>query len=483
MNFIGPWRGTGRGIVLALVVGAVASCAAGSVRQARVEGLGAYPEARGIVVDDGGSGLEASAVAAARRALDGNFEARPAVGTPSFRLHLSVATAVTPAAPPDHAARVLSTVRSFAGLAGTGESGSRAGRLELVGALFAPDGREVGLARWEHEGAAEAVAAQAGDDTARAFASLVASGRRDFVPRRAADERLLLTPTAQTLAPGEFVISDDEVLLARVAVGLTRRLQFDFWAGGFPIPGAAGGAAAGPAIVAGGGGGVIVLGFFDLGLKLRVLDETARLPGVAISYELLDVFGLGAGGAGVVIARDAAGGLGYGVVAGANAQFNLLSVVAAKHFGSFQVTGGSYVLDNHHYLPQSAAFQGACAAGAVSPSQAGGGAIDCGSGSTRLARLPVQVQPFLGSEFVLGAHSSLMMEGFLRKSVSSTMVTTGARWLIGTDRARGLLALDRLRFRIDVAALWFYEPAQTGTQAHGARVLPLPWLGVGLYVL
>jgi len=132
---------------------------------------------------------------------------------------------------------------------------------------------------------------------------------------------------------------------------------------------------------------------------------------------------------------------------------------------------------------QSAAFQGACAAAAASPSGAGAGAIDCGSGSAKLPRLPVQVQPFVGSELVLGPHSLLMVEALVREPISSSMATTGARWLIGSTHAHGPLALDRLRFRLDAAALWFYEPAAGGSRPHGARVLPLPWLGVGIYVL
>jgi hypothetical protein len=456
----------------------VVGCAAGSVREARVGALGKYPEARGLSVEESGATpLDAAIRRGALRAV-GSESAEP-----RFRLRLSILAAEAPSAPPDAGDGALSTVRSFAGLAGVGSGGAAAGRLELAGTLLAPDGQELGAVRWEHEGAPEAVAEQGGEEAARALARLVEAHRVDYAAHRAADERLLLTPTAQTMAPGEFVVSDDELLLARIGVGLARRVQLDLWAGGVPIPAAAGGAVAGPAIVGAGGAGVVVLGFFDLGLKVRVLDETKTLPGLAISYDLLDVFGLGAGGVGIVIAREGAAGLGYGVVAGANAQFNLVTAVAAKHLGRVQLTLGTWVLDNHHYLPQSASFQGACAVAGATPSSAGAGAIDCGAGSTKLPRLPVQVQPFVGSEVVLGPHSSLLAEALLDSHVENTMVTTGARWLLGASHPRGPLALDRIRFRLDVAALWFYQPAQGGMRAHGARVVPLPWLGVGFYFL
>jgi hypothetical protein len=354
----------------------------------------------------------------------------------------------------------------------------------LAGQLLGPDGSELGALRWEREGTPQELAEQAGEETAVAVARLVELHRADFVARRAADERLVLTPTPLTLAPGELAISDDELLIVRLGVGLSHRLQLDLLTGGIPVPGAAGGAIAGPAIFAGGAAGGVILGFFDVGLKLRLLDETARVPGLSVSYDMLDLFGLGAGGAGILIARDGAGGVGYGVVAGANAQFNLVTLTAGKHFGPFQLTLGTWLLDNHHYLPQTAAFQGGCAAAGASPSGAAAGAIDCGSGSAQIPRLPLQVQPFAGGELVLGEHSALMAEALLEQHVQNTMVTTGARWLLGARHPHGPLALDRVRVRLDLAALWFYQPADNGgSRPHGARVLPLPWLGIGVYVL
>jgi hypothetical protein len=472
----------------AAVCAALVGCATGNVREANVGALGAYPAARGIAVEPGAAAagtLDASVAQGARRKLDAaSLGATSGDAAGHLTLRYTIQTADQPnGAPREAPERTLSVLRSFAGLAGVGQSGARAGRLVLAGQLLGPDGRELGALRWEREGTPQELAEQAGEETAIAVARLVEIHRADYVARRAADERLVLTPTPLTLAPGELVVSDDELLIVRLGVGLSRRLQLDLLTGGVPIPGAAGGALAGPAIVAGGAAGGVILGFMDVGLKLRVLDETARAPGLSVSYDMLDLFGLGAGGAGLLIARDGAGGVGYGVVAGANAQFNLVTLVAGKHFGPFQLTLGTWLLDNHHYLPQTAAFQGGCAAVGASPSGAAAGAIDCGSGSAQLPRLPLQVQPFAGGELVLGEHSALMMEALLEQHVQNTLVTTGARWLLGARHPRGPLALDRVRVRLDLAALWFYVPAQQGMHPHGAKVLPLPWLGLGVYVL
>src|SRR5690349_19061307 len=90
--------------------------------------------------------------------------------------------------------------------------------------------------------------------------------------RRPSDERLFLTPTPLTMRPGALSLSDDEVISARLAVGLSKHLQLDLRLGGLLIPGAAGGALALPGgLAAGGGAGVVLLGAVDLGLKYAVL--------------------------------------------------------------------------------------------------------------------------------------------------------------------------------------------------------------------
>ncbi len=477
-------------IVVAVIVAsgiAITGCAVGSVREAHVGGLGKYPEARSIAVQRDSihsSALDSVAVESAKKVLELN---KSGSARTSSDQHLTLWIKITGTEAAQKASapvgEALSATRSFLGLAGSGSDGASSGRLEMEGRLKAPDGREVGYVRWEHEGSPEALAATGGKDIAYKVTSLVEDHKSDYAARRASDERFLLTPSAQTLAPGEIVISDDEVLLARLGVGLSKHLQLDFWTGGFPIPAAVGGTTGdGHAIISGGAAGVVVLGFFDLGLKLRLLDETPQIPGVAIAYDMLDVFGLGAGGVGAVLIGGGVGGGGIGVVAGSNAQFNLVTVTAGKHFGSVQVSGGTYLLDNHHFLTQSAGFQSGCAAAEVAPSGVDGGAIDCPSGSTSLPRLPLQILPYLSGEFVFGPHVSLISEALLKDDLASSLFTTGARCLLGWEHPHGPLALDRIRLRFDVAALWRYREAQGGAHPKGAAMLPLPWIGLGLYV-
>ena len=477
------------------LVSMVAGCAVGSVRQARVAGLARYPEAAAIIVGapdgnasvTGDAPVSAQVATGAQRALAAAGVASDRGGAPGDHLTLRfvVIEAIAPAAPGlEVTDRALSRARSWIGLAGAGDAGTAAGRLAVEGRLYTTDRREVGYVRWEREGAPETLAAEAGEESGNTLARLVAERRRDTADRRAGDERLLLTPTPLTLEAGEFVVSDDELLLARIGAGLSRRVQIDFWAGGLPIPGAGAVGAAGPGIIGVGAAGAVVLGFFDLGLKVRVLDETRVLPAIAVAYDLLDVFGLGAGGAGVVLFGNGAGGGGFGVVAGANAQFNVLTAVAGKHFGPVQVTAGTYVLDNHHYLPQSAAFQAGCGGAATDGAGASAGAIPCGSSYARLGRLPTQVQPFAGAEVVLGRRSAIMVDALVREPIESSIATTGVRWLLGWSRPRGFLALDRVRVRLDLAVVWLFEGAdRASSMPHGARALPLPWAGVGFYFL
>jgi hypothetical protein len=458
-----------------------------STRQVEVGPLARYRDLRGVDVAAGGQGgdaLHASVAGAERQKLASLGEApETSPGTGSLHLAVTVVEAKAPMTPPPDAVdRALSAARSFAGLAGVG-SGALAGRLVLEASLLAPDGSRVGRVAWEKEGAPEELAAQGGEDVGRAIARVLPQRRLEVAGRRAADERLLLTPAPQTLASGEVVVSDDELVLGRLGVGIGSRTQVDFIAGGIPIPAAGGFGFADHGVAAVGGAAAVLLGLWDLGVKVRVLDEQRWAPAVSVSYDLLDVFGLGAGGAGLVLFGNGAGGGGWGVVAGANAQFNVITAVAGKHFGPVQVTAGTYVLDNHHVLPQSAGFQGACVAAATDGSGATAGAISCGQGSATIPRLPTQVQPFVGSELVLGPHSSLMAEGLLTSPIEDSMFTTGARWLLGFSRARGPLALDRIRVRLDVAALWLYKPARGGSMPTSAGVVGIPWLGLGFYFL
>ena len=105
-----------------------------------------------------------------------------------------------------------------------------------------------------------------------------------------------------------------------------------------------------------------------------------------------------------------------------------------------------------------------------------------GSSSTPIPRIPTQVQAFVGAQYVLGPHSELAMELFPRQPFRDSFGTTGVRWLLGADAPRGPVAFDRLRVRIDVAALWVYlPPSEDGRR--GGTPFPLPWVGLGLYKL
>jgi hypothetical protein len=279
--------------------------------------------------------------------------------------------------------------------------------------------------------------------------------------RRPGDERLFLIPTPQTMAPGSLSLSDDAVVLVRAAAGITQHLQLDLRLGALPIPGAAGGALPLPGgIVAGGGAGLVVIGVADVGMKLRLLSETPTLPGIAVAYDLVDVFAGAVGGAGLALAGAGLAGGGVVAVGGGNLQFNLVSLSLGKHVGRFQLVAGSYFLDNHHFLPQSAQFATACGAGGVGSAGEGGKVEPCGNGGKAIDRIPLQVQPFFGAELRVGKASSLAADVLVGKELRDTVGTTGLRWILGASH---------LRARLDLALLWSHIGA------------PLPWLGVGIH--
>jgi len=90
--------------------------------------------------------------------------------------------------------------------------------------------------------------------------------------------------------------------------------------------------------------------------------------------------------------------------------------------------------------------------------------------------------PYLSGEWVFGPHVSVLTEGLLQDDLASSLFTTGARFLLGWEHSHGPLALDRIRMRLDLAALWHYREAQGGAHPKGAAILPLPWIGLGLYI-
>ncbi|ATB30268.1 hypothetical protein MEBOL_003728 [Melittangium boletus DSM 14713] len=470
------WTMNGRWLAAWLAL-PLTGCALGGVRQVKVDALGPYDDARGVEVEVKGEvpdALKQPLQTSFQGAVEGRAQ-RPvdARGAP-LRVEVRVLEAVTPeSSPTSDTERVAERARTAFGLTAFEKS---SGRLALEGVLLAPgEDKPLGLVRWESAGTPETLAARGGREAGEALGQRMARRRDEFVNRRAADERLFLTPTALTLEPGELVLSNDELLLFRLGVGLGRRVQVDMWGGALPIP-AAGGVPLFLIHAAGGAGaaGIGVLGTFDLGLKVKVLEESRYVPGLAVSYDFLNVFAGAIGGGGVVIAGNGVLVEGAAGAAGANLQFNLFSLVAAKHFGDFQLTAGAYLLDNHHLIPQGAAV----VVGAGGNVEDGNGGIADGQ---RLPRLPTYVQGFVGAQYVLGPHSELAAEFLPRAPFEQSILTTGVRWLVGGSEPRGPLAADRLRVRLDLAALWVYLP-QT-PEGNGGHPFPLPWVGVGLYKL
>ncbi len=458
-------------------------CAAGAVRQTSVSPLALYGDVRAVrvVAAEPGSTMAAELVAGARVGLPRSGWRLAKAGEPAYTLELAIAEAQTPVS-----AEVSLKDQLLGGLATLGGfRDADRGLLAVEATLRDPDGTAtLGASRWQAVGAPTSLAGTAGMDLGQALGKAMHVQEAEWYPRRGADERLFFTPTARTVPDGAFVLSDDEALLLRVAYGVTRRLQLDLWLGGLPVPAFGGGAVPLPgAIVAGGGAGLALFGLFDLGVKYVALEETRTLPGIAVSYDMLDAFGSAiGGGGGVGIGGSGLGGAGFVGTAGSNAQFNLFTLTAGKHFSTgTQITLGGWLLDNHNFLPQSASFVAACGV-AGSNGVSGGAAMTKCSGATELPRLPLQFQAFLGLEQAFNAHWSAAVELLPRYPVSNTMWTTGVRWLPGSDAPAGFIALDRIKARIDLALAWIILDANPAVGRQNATPVYFPWIGVGLYV-
>ena len=467
------------GMVACLLVG----CATGAVRQTRVSPLAPYRDVKAVrvVATEPGSRMAAELVAGARAGLPRAGWRMANEGEPAYTLELDIAEAQTPvAAQASFRDQILSGLATFGGFRDADR-----GLLAVEATLRGPDGgATLGASRWQAIGAPASLAGIAGLDLGEAVGKAMHVQEAEWYPRRAADERLFFTPTARTVPDGAFVLSDDEALLLRVAYGVTRRLQLDLWVGGLPVPAFGGGALPLPgAIVAGGGAGLALFGLFDIGAKFVALEETRTRPGIAISYDMLDVFGSAVGGGGGVgIGGSGLGGAGFVGTGGANAQFNLFTLTAGKHFSTgTQVTLGGWLLDNHNILPQSASFTAACGV-AGSNGVSGGAAMTKCSGGTDLAHLPLQFQGFFGVEQAFDEHWSAAVEVLPRYPISNTMWTTGVRWLPGGDAPAGFVALDCIKARIDLALAWMILDANPAAGRQSAIPVYFPWIGVGLYV-
>lgn len=449
-------------------------CVVGHLREVDVDSLHAYRKIDKVQVDTPAARLGQPIADGVRTSLGHAGLTAPA--GPAAALHLELHV-LHDARPKSASSRTLAAAARLGSALGIGTRST--GELEVEADLLAPDGRtRLGHARWLGTGDPSLLAPQAASALGDALAHGITKHRGDVFQRYAADERLFLTPTAQTLAPGEVAISNDEVLLFRIAVGVSRHVQLDLWLGGLPLPVA--GALPVPlpgGVEAAGAAAGMALGVADLGIKWRFLDETGTRPGLAISYDLLDAFG-GAFAAGGILTGGGSGGSAVGIVGttGGNMQLNLLSFTATKHFGPVAVNAGTYLLDNHHFLPQTVSASESCS----SATSSGQNAADpsCNKSGTRpIAMLPDMLQPYLTASVALAPWVSLGAEILPRLPLGDTMVSTGARFRLGFDHAFGPLALDRIRLRLDISLLWERLPPAGGTSSIGM----IPAFGVGLY--
>jgi hypothetical protein len=286
---------------------------------------------------------------------------------------------------------------------------------------------------------------------------------KSVVPKhRAGDERLVLNPTAKLMPGGTVTVSNDELLLFRLAVGLHDRVQADIWAGALPL--AVGGAVPFGILAAVAGGGVGVVGAVSLGLKFAILHEDATLPAVSVSYDMLNIFGAAVGAAGFATPGGVAP-LGA-ATASANAQFNHVLVSVGKHLTpDTLLTGGLRVLDNHHFISQTAQFS----------------TTFDGASAGALERHPTSVAFWLAAQHRLGPHSALSLELMPNTSdlVESNAVL-GVRWVLGAKSAWHGIPIQHLKLRIDAAAVLV---GGRDVDTNSPFVLPLPWLGIGLHFI
>jgi hypothetical protein len=356
-----------------------------------------------------------------------------------------------------------------------------ASRMTLELWLFAPDRQDaVGRVIWDgaEPGSVAALVDSGASDAGRALAADLHTQRGRYVTRAAADERFVLTPGAQLLQPGEIVVSDDEVLLAHTGVGVTRWLQLDASLGGLIIPAAGGMPFVGHGAGAVGGAGAVIVGAFDLGLKLRLHDEAPYWPALSFSYDLLDLFGGVLAGGGVAILGAGVGAAAAGGAGGVNVQLNLFTVAANKHLGErFQVGGGLVVVDNHHIIPQGAAF----AIGVGGGTGEGGGGTGEG-GTTKIDRLPGTVLPFVNAEFTATRWLRIIQEVLPARTLSGTTGVTGFRFILGGNGSWGPFSLRKLKVKLDLAAVetWHHSDAETGRKKGFGYV---PWIGLGFYFM
>jgi len=352
------------------------------------------------------------------------------------------------------------------------QSGSRAynaSRVRLALVLDAPErGKPVGALFWDGFGGTDApsTARAGGEEAGERMGREIATQRERWFSRRIGDERLILTSTPSLIPPGEWVLSNDEGLLFHLGRGLYHWLQLDLTLGALPIPVAGGIGYAGEGVAVAGVAGIGVIGTLGVGLKFKLLEEGPAWPGVAASYDMVNVWGGALGGGGVALLGKGIAAAAAGGAAGFNLQFNLFTGSVSKHFGDWlQVGTGLYVLDNHNFIPQSAGF--------VVADTTGGGS----SGSTRITdRVPTLTVPWISVEAAAGNHFRFISEYLF--APGDDWFLLGMRSLVYRTRL-GLARTGHVALKIDTSLMFNrYTDSHTDRRKTGV----FPWLGLGLYL-
>ncbi|HYV43519.1 MAG TPA: hypothetical protein VFA20_01615 [Myxococcaceae bacterium] len=438
-----------------------AGCAFGNVREKEIGALGPYRDMPVRALSVGGPDVPQEVSNELQAGLNRGLESWNKEHAPPGPLTPETVLEVQPELLDVHVAKAgasttspVAAAASQIGLAGAVESN----RISLLLLLHAPGVSDpIGELHWEGAGGSlSEVASQAGVGSAEALVKEMKERRDQWVTRRAGDERYLLTPSARLLDPGEFVLSDDELLLFHLGAGITRWLQVDLGLGGLPLPAAGAIPIVGHGVGAAGGAGILVLGAVDVGFRIRVLEEGQYWPGIAVGYDMMDAFAAGLGGAGIFFAGNGIGAIAGGAVLGVNVQLNIFTAMANKRVGAFDFGAGAAIFDNHHFLPQSAGFAAGIPLVAVDTSV------------KDLDRMPTVVVPFVSVEATPWEWLHFIQEVLPQQPVANSFGSTTIRIVWGPS------ALSPLRLKLDLAII----------EAFGNEgLVPLPWASAGVYWL
>ncbi len=345
-------------------------------------------------------------------------------------------------------------VKDAAAVVGMGVGGAelvkQALRVRVALELFAPERPQpLGGVVWEgyRNLDRQAEAEKAGRESGDALAEEISSQRGRWIDRRAASERLFLTPTAALLERREAVVSLDEGLLLHAGFGVNRWLQLDLAFGGMVVPTAGG-------ILHSRRLGATAVGAFAAGLKVRLKDEGRIWPGVAASYERLSMWS-GAFGSGrvalldrIVNPADPDASSGFGL--------NVLTLAVSKHPKEWlQVGAGAIVVDDHSVL------------GSGTP-------VSDLDGGRSSERLPTTFVPWVNVEASAGEHFRFVGEYLAPPGADSAIL--GVRTVLYGTRNFGAIRTAGYKVRIDTAAM-----ITTRDTPEGSEAAILPWIGIAFY--